>query len=239
MTPSGGERAFADQEIVVLFGSDGSGKTAICLDLAANAAEKGQRILYIDHEMGVDKSRFAQVAQARGGKPEFGDHAWKYRGMSVIRVLTLSGLLKKVLTLLPKYKPDALFVDTVSRHYLTLVCSPGSDYASCSKDLIRFTGQVLAFSDKWPLTTVFTTQPVSDVKKAEIYRLERGFIKERLDWEARPMIGGKAIGFDAKSHVELSKLFQTLRQAELVKHRSKGTGAKATFKVTDRGIEDA
>lgn len=48
--------------ITNVFGSSGSGKTNFCVQLAAQVAEKGGKVVYIDSEKGFSPERFVQIS---------------------------------------------------------------------------------------------------------------------------------------------------------------------------------
>ena len=236
--------------ITLIYGTNGSGKTSIALDVAFNAIkEKRQdnKVLYLDHEIGVDYSRIVQILQAKNMEQNI---VSKDNGFTINKKLriepvsTIEDLINK-LKKIERSKPNLLIVDPITAHYLVLICqysevgeaiSKISSFGRPSKYLIFFSGMIKAYCGKWNMSVLYTTQPVSNVKMAMILKeIEKGGISA---YDYRKFVGGKALGHDSKVIVRVIKRLKSERTMILEKHRSKKTGSSCSFKICDCGISD-
>lgn len=229
------EPRFISRGILLLYGSAYSGKTSLCLDVAINSVLKKLKVLYIDTERSIDIWRLRQIIKARNLKLaiETKDNMYIIDSLRILYEPTLNGLLK-LLPEIQRNKPDVLIVDNPVSHYLMLILK--ESYGKTSKDLIHFSGQIKIFTGIWNMACIFTSQPVSDIKKQEILELEKGVGIGAHD--ARDFIGGKSFDFDPKVIVKVNKKGTVEREMILVKHRNKRIGQSCKFKITDKGVED-
>lgn len=229
------EPRFISRGILLLYGSAYSGKTSLCLDVAFNSILKKLKVLYIDTERSIDIWRLRQIIKARDLKLpiEIKEEAYVIDNLRIIYEPTLNGLLR-LLPEIQKNRPDVLIVDNPVSHYLMLILK--ESYGKTSRDLIHFSGQIKTFTGLWNMSCIFTSQPISDVKRQEILELEKGLGISAM--EERDFIGGKSFEFDPKIIVKINKKGLVEREMTLIKHRNKPSGLKCFFKITDKGVED-
>ncbi|RLF35991.1 MAG: hypothetical protein DRM99_03660 [Thermoplasmata archaeon] len=224
--------------ITLIYGTGGAGKTSLCLDACFNVIDK-YKILYIDTERGVDLWRIRQIMKARKLKYPIKttEDGYIVNKLKIIREPTLGGLLK-LMKIVQDKKPDVLIIDNIASHYLVLICQDTkiSSYGKPSKEMIVLTNTLMVFTNKWNMAVGVTTQPVSDVKKAEILELEKGLGVDYYD--ERDYIGGKGLEFNPKVQLRIEKRGKTERLMVLMKHRSKKPGETCKFKITDWGVGD-
>jgi hypothetical protein len=250
------EPRFLSRGILLIFGGDGSGKTSIGLDAAINAILKGLKVLYIDHELGVDLWRIRQIMKHRGLKlpivaQKEGDYECFLIGnlLKIIRIPTLADLVKYIMKI-ETTKPDVLIVDSIVAHYLVLIsqdkeiskeAAKKSAYGKPAKELIIFIGQILAYCGMWNMSVLLMSRPISAVKD-ESTRLSESGVKESekdiYPYDKAGHTGGHGSRFDPKIKLELHKLAKSERMAVIDKHKLKERGLSCKFKISDNGVED-
>jgi len=247
ITPTGAPVRFLSRGITLLYGTNATGKTSISLDLCFNALKNNKnsvkRILYIDHERGVDIWRVRQIMKSKGINEQItrDENGLKVGNrLKFVFISSLNDLINQ-LRIIQKARPNLLIVDPITAHYIALACQPNSDlatYGKTSKSIIYFSGQIKNYTNSWNMSVLYTSQPVSDVKMSEIlHEIEKGGVSA---YDQRRFIGGKALGHDPKVRVHLVKAIGNKRTAILEKHRSKSTTSKSkcSFLITNGGVSD-
>jgi len=245
MTPEDAPLRFVSRGITILYGSNGCGKTSICLDLMIDCVRQKKMCIYVETEGGIDYWRIKQMCKEANLTLKEGDKNDFIVGgrAMIIYEPTMAGLMS-LIPKIAKKKPDLLIFDSLVAHYIVLIL--GSAYGTPAKNMAIFSGQIKTFCGQWNMAVVYTTTPVSDVKKSDIFQrstqaqqnvmLDKGIGLGPHD--ERPFIGGKQIGFDAKQIVFMQKREGANRRAVLEKHRSKPRGSDCLFAITNQGVGD-
>lgn len=256
ITPENQQPRTVSGGITLIWGSNGSGKTNFCLDLAFNASKQGLNVLYVKTEDGIDVARILQLSKAFNIKKI--DYNEKERelyidNITVKQVIWLNELEGRFLVYLQSlYKqnkaPKLLIIDNIASDYVAL-SNANVDlamYGQQAKRMAVLSTQIKNWALEWEMAVVFVTYPISAVGKAQIILeenlkiskkiLEEGIAPDSTDKDL--YVGGKQLGFDAKVQLEFRKKSRGIREVVLFKHRSKPVGLSAKFKITDNGIED-
>lgn len=240
MTPRGVSPRFISRGITHIYGTAGSLKTTIALDVGLNAVKMGLTVLYEETENGIDLPRLQAMCKAKGlDKDLIADKSGVITvgSMRIERAPDMETLVNSIFTV-QQHKLDVYIADCPVSHYLVQCCTDAKEYkyGKPSKQNFYYLGQLEVFCGQWRLAVLLTGRPISDVKKADILEFEKGIDVGTGD--QRDYAGGAAYEFYPKERVKLSKLGHTLREAEIRKHRSKPTGIKTKFQVTEDGIAD-
>lgn len=197
--------------LTLLYGEAGTGKTTLCLLLAAEVARQGKKVIYIDTE-GVSIERLRQIA---------GDDF-----ETVIKNILFSNIgsfdeqekmVDKAIKLAQSNVDiGMLIIDSISMYYrLTSREEDRSERRSLAGQSTKLTN----VAREKGLPVVVTSQVYTDV--------------ETGTFEA---LGGHALHHNAKAIVRIDKASMGRRRAVLMKHRSLPEGLAADFQLTADGI---
>lgn len=196
-----------------LYGEGGSGKTLLCLHLAARVALSDRWVIYIDTE-GVSVDRLEAISGGRlnellgrlllSSPP---DLSAQQRAVETACQLVRDG-----------QRPVGLIVlDSATLHYRLTVSGENEDEGRQSLAIQLAT--LLSTSIRTGVPVVFTNQVWRSVK----------------DGTLEPL-GGSFVNHAAKTILRLERLVGPRRRAVLVKHRSRPEGS-AEFRITSSGLE--
>jgi len=196
--------------VTEIHGEGGSGKTNICLQAACNCAARGDKVAYVDTE-GVSEERLAQICD---GSTELTKKILFFQPYAMDEQ---EQMVEKAV----KIDAGLIVVDSVNLFYrLSMDGDEGAATRSLSRQLVTL--QVAA--RKRGIPVVVTSQ---------IYA---------TNGQIRPF-GGRSIDHMVKTTVCLHKADEQrddgteTRLAELVKHRSRPSGEKVVFHITEAGLE--
>lgn len=198
--------------VTELYGEGGSGKTVLCLHLAARAALEGRYVLYVDTEgvalerlEGAAGPRFAEVMRrlllARPGSLTEQDEA-------VAKAAALARDGRRPVGL--------LVVDSLAFYYRLAAASDEADDGRAS--LLGELAELVEAAHDAGVPALFTNQ---------VWRSQRDGTLEPL--------GGSFVNHAAKTILRLDRREGDLRSAVLMKHRSRPLGT-AEFRITASGI---
>jgi DNA repair protein RadB len=197
--------------LTLLYGEAGTGKTTLCLLLAAEVARRGKKVIYIDTE-GVSIERLRQIA---------GDDF-----ETVVKNILFSNIgsfdeqekmVDKAIKLAQSnVDVGMLVIDSISMHYrLTSREEDRGERRSLAGQSTKLTN----VAREKGLPVVVTSQVYTDVETG-----------------AFEALGGHALHHNAKAIVRIDKASMGRRRAVLMKHRSLPEGLAADFQLTADGI---
>lgn len=197
--------------LTLLYGEAGTGKTTLCLLLAAEVARRGKKVIYIDTE-GVSIERLRQIA---------GDDF-----ETVVKNILFSNIgsfdeqekmVDKAIKLAQSnVDVGMLIIDSISMHYrLTSREEDRGERRSLAGQSTKLTN----VAREKGLPVVVTSQVYTDVETG-----------------AFEALGGHALHHNAKAIVRIDKASMGRRRAVLMKHRSLPEGLAADFQLTADGI---
>lgn len=192
--------------ITLVYGEAGTGKTNLCLQLAAWASIDGRgKTAYVDTE-GVSVERLSQIADV---------HAERVlRDLLFFSPQNLEEQEHMIRSLEKIAEPALIVVDSINLYY-RLGLADGAEAAS--KSLTTMMGDLLRLSRASGVPIVVT---------AQVYTGDDG---------ARAF-GGRIMEHIVKTSVRLDRLAPGARRATLLKHRSLAEGRQADFFLTQRGL---
>lgn len=201
--------------VTEVYGEGGSGKSVLCLHLAARVALSERYVLYVDTE-GVALERL----EASAG-PEF---PRMIRRVLLARARTLEEQDEAVRTAAGLARSGRrpvglLVVDSLAFHYRVAAASEEADEGRAS--LLEELAELVSASSEAQVPALFTNQ---------VWRSQR-------DGSLEPL-GGSFVNHAAKTILRLDRLDDVRRRAVLVKHRSRPLGS-APFRVGRSGLEPA
>lgn len=199
------------------FGEGGSGKTNICLVLAANVARAGKKAIYIDTE-GLSLERLFQIA---GGDK---DKAAAEAIMKNVFVFDARDLdeqeeaVNKSIALAEQLEDvDLIVLDSATSQYRRFF---GTDEEGRSRQRLGvLITRLLRAARTRKIPVVITNQVYTDIGR-----------------DTFEPLGGHALSHSSKAIVRLERLGPGRRKATVEKHRSIGEGASAEFRLTADGI---
>jgi len=199
--------------VTELYGEGGSGKTILCLELAARVARASRWVFYIDTE-GVSLERL------RASAGEDFDRILTRLLVSAPKDLDEQGrAVDAACSLARDGRRDAglIVLDSATHYYRLSLASPEEDDAR--EALAAQVADLVATARERGIAVVLTNQ---------VWRNPR-------DGRLEPL-GGSFLNHAAKTIVRLDRGPGAVRTAVLVKHRSRPEGA-ASFRITTRGLE--
>jgi DNA repair protein RadB len=199
------------------FGEGGSGKTNICLVLAANVARAGKKAIYIDTE-GLSLERLFQIA---GGDK---DKAAAEAIMKNVFVFDARDLdeqeeaVNKSIALAEQLDDvDLIVLDSATSQYRRFF---GTDEEARSRQRLGvLVTRLLRAARTRKIPVVLTNQVYTDIGR-----------------DTFEPLGGHALSHSSKAIIRIERVGPGRRKATVEKHRSIGEGASAEFRITADGI---
>ncbi len=200
--------------VTELYGEGGSGKTLLCLEVAARVAREGAWVLYIDTE-GVSLERLTSI----GGLPpetvlpRFLLSAPKSLEEQTRAVATACALARG-----GSRPVGLLVVDSLTYFYRLSLAEPEEDDARLALSLE--VADLVAVSRSVGIPVLLTNQVWRNLRTGGLEAL-----------------GGSFLNHAAKSILRLERLPGARRRVVLEKHRSRPEGS-AEFRITSTGLVD-
>jgi DNA repair protein RadB len=198
--------------VTEVYGEGGSGKTLLCLEVAARVARDGRWVLYIDTE-GLSLERLTSI----GGEPP--ESVLPRFLLSAPRSLDeQTRAVAAACTLVREGRRPVglLVVDSLTYFYRLSLAEPEEDDAR--QALSVEVADLVAVSRAAAVPAVLTNQVWRNLRTGELEPL-----------------GGSFLNHAAKTIVRLERLAGPRRRAVLVKHRSLPEGS-AEFRITATGL---
>ena len=190
------------------YGESGSGKTNVCIQIAAEVAENGYKVAYIDTEASFSAERFIQIASE--------DELEKI----LLKDATDFQEQKNAIESLEDVKEDLglIVVDSMVSLYRLKV--NGDNASEINNELSSQLSKLSGIARKQDIPVVVTNQVYTS------------FEEDGLE-----IVGRDVPKYWSKCLVQLSQNGDGVRTAEIAKHRSIAEGKKVSFKITDDGLE--
>ncbi len=190
------------------YGESGSGKTNVCIQIAAEVAENGGNVAYIDTEASFSAERFMQIASEQELDNVFLKDATDFQEQ------------EEAINSLEEMKEDLelIIVDSMVSLYRLKV--NGDNASEINNELSGQLSKLSGIARKQNIPVVVTNQVYTS------------FEKEDLE-----LVGRDVPKYWSKCLVKLSSDEKNVRRAEISKHRSLPEGKKIQFHITDDGLE--
>jgi DNA repair protein RadB len=201
--------------ITQLYGASGTGKTNICIQLAAECVKSGRKVIFIDTE-GFSAERFKQIA---------GEDAKKIAGDIIIYEPTSFEQQYSAITDIEKLmneKIGLIILDSAALFYRLGLTQDDSSEENIAirRELVNQMGILHGIARKYGVAVLITNQVYKDVTTGELCP-----------------VGGNALEHLSKTIILLEKTGINKRRAALRKHRSRSEGVYCDFVLTDKGAE--
>lgn len=189
------------------YGESGSGKTNVCIQVAAEVTKNGGNVAYIDTEAGFSPERFVQIA----GEEELEN--------LFLKDATDFDEQKSAIESLDEFKEDVelIIVDSMVSLYRLQV--NGDNANEVNQELSRQLSELSKIARKHNIAVIVTNQVYTSFEKEEL-----------------ELVGRDVPRYWSKCLVKLSKEDKNIRKAEISKHRSLPEGKEIRFGLSDDGL---
>lgn len=195
--------------ITNIFGASGTGKTNLCVQVAAEVAENGGNVVYIDTERGFSPERFAQIASE--------DDLEKIKLFEPLEFDEQEEAIDKAADLIDEEGAELMIVDSLVSLYRLLV---NGDNASEINN--RLSGQLKELS--------------KIARNHEIPILVTNQVYTDFDGDGLELVGRDVPRYWSKCLLQLSDVENGVRKVEIEKHRSLPEGRARQFQISDEGL---
>jgi DNA repair protein RadB len=197
--------------VTLFYGEAGTGKSTLCMLLAASVARLGRKVIYIDTE-GISMERLLQVAG-----PEFEAVAKNILFTAVHSFDDQERMVDKAVKLAEgNIDIGMIVVDSISIYYRL---TSREEERSERKSLANQSTKLTRVAREKNIPVLVTSQVYTDI--------------ETGTFEA---LGGHALHHNAKIILRIDKVGQGRRRLVLMKHRNIPEGLTVDFKLTNEGI---
>lgn len=199
--------------ITTLYGPSSSGKTNLCLLVAAAMARQQKTVLVIDTEGGIAIERLKQIA------PDYQQLLERLNFFTPTtfeeQCLAVESVKKAV-----SEETGLIVVDTISMLY-RLVLGLGDQIADINSALGKQIATLTEITRKKHIPVLLVSQVYADFDNRENIK----------------MVGGDILKYGSKCLIELRKRDDGLREFILRKHRFLPEGITVQFRIVQQGIE--
>lgn len=203
--------------VTCFYGGPGTGKTNVCLLVAATAAKVGKKVLYIDTENSFSPERFTQVA----------DKALAERIEIVLpKTFEEQG---KVIRALAKGGPDLIIVDSLAALYRMEIAEPRETHTKRENKMVILEANRELSKQLSVLSVLAREKKIPILVTSHVYK--------NWDTGEEEPVGGDALKYWVKVLVLLERTGRTSeRRATLVKHRALPEHGSVKFELMREGI---
>ena len=195
-----------------VYGEGGSGKTNLSLLLSLSVVSSGGTVVYLDTE-GVSTERIRQLTASMKGD------------LKKLYLYRIKSLEDQELTLLRIEKnidrgqtvPDLIVIDSFTEYFRLEKSSDPSGRTAIMQKHMAILMSIISKSD---CAVLITNQIYQDVQTGNL-----------------EPFGGYVIDHSVKAIFRISKLPESKRKMEVLKHRSEREGHSMYFRITSFGIE--
>jgi len=195
--------------ITNVFGESGSGKTNLCVQVAAQVAENGGKVVYIDTEKGFSPERFTQIAS-----DESLDNMLVMEPVEFQEQMDRINALSKVVE---DKSPELVVVDSLVSLYR--LKATGDQIQEVNQKLSQQMSELSKIARQQDIPILVTNQVYTSFDEDDI-----------------ELVGRDVPRYWSKCLLKLSNLDQGIRKAEIEKHRSLPEGKAKKFKISNSGL---
>jgi len=195
--------------ITNVFGESGSGKTNLCVQVAAEVAKNGGKVIYIDTEKGFSPERFSQIASEKDLENMLLMEPYDFQEQAD-RINALEGVVEEE-------EPELVIVDSMVSLYR--LQAKGDQIQEVNQKLSQQLSQLAKIARKYNMPVMITNQVYTSFEEDEI-----------------ELVGRDVPRYWSKCLVKLTNHDKNVRKAEIEKHRSLPEGRAEKFEITDAGL---
>ncbi len=196
--------------ITNVFGESGSGKTNVCVQVAAEVAMDGGKVAYIDTEKGFSAERFVQVADEES-----------LENVHVMEPTTFQEQEKDIKSLpglVEKEDIDLIVVDSLVSLYR--LNTNGENVSEINQELSQQLSVLSKIARQEDIPVLVTNQVYTNFDEDEL-----------------ELVGRDVPRYWSKCLLKLSYEDKSLRKIEVEKHRSLPEGKAQRFKIVNDGLK--
>ena len=193
--------------ITAVYGSAGSGKSNMAMQLCVNNIKKGKKAIYIDTENGFTPERFSQMH-----KKEDLDKIHIYKPKSFEEQLKIICLLEKNIN----KDINLIIVDSMVSLYRLIL---HSNIADANYKLTKQFYLLSKIAENKKIPVFVTNQVYADFNTGDVELVGRDIPK-----------------YFSKTIIKLEKTGNNIRSALIVKHRFCPEGKKINFQIKEKGL---
>mgnify|MGYP006285962705 CR=1 FL=1 len=196
--------------ITNVFGKSGTGKTNFCVQVAAEIAEKGEKVVYIDTEKGFSPERFKQIADSEALDNIVLNEPVDFEEQE--------DAIHSLESIVEEHDPGAVIVDSIVSLYR--LEAKGDQYQEVNQKLSNQLSELSKIARKQDIPVVVTNQVYSS-----------------FDEDDLELVGRDVPRYWSKCLLQLKSSGNGTREVEIEKHRSMPEGKTAQFKIAGSGLE--
>jgi DNA repair protein RadB len=192
-----------------VYGESGSGKTNLCVQIAAQVAENNEKVAYIDTEAGFSPERFLQISNKEA-----------LDNILIRSPTTFEEQEKAIETLEQTVKQEKIklvIVDSAVSLYRLKV--NGDNASEINNQLSGQLSQLTKIAREQKIPVLITNQVYTSFDEGNM-----------------EIVGKDVPKYWSKCLLKLSEKGKNKRQIEIDKHRSLPEGKKIQFKITNNGL---
>lgn len=198
--------------ITNVFGESGSGKTNVCVQVAAEVAASGKKLVYIDTEKGFSAERFTQVADDEDLENVMLMEPVDFSEQEE-RIMALKGLVEDE-------EPDLIIIDSMVSLYR--LQATGDQIGEVNQRLSQQLSELSKIARQHNIPVLVTNQVYTSFDENEL-----------------ELVGRDVPRYWSKCLMKLSTVERGIRKAEIEKHRSLPEGKAEKFKITNAGLVES
>lgn len=195
--------------ITNIFGESGSGKTNVCIQVAAEVAENEGKVAYIDTEKGFSAERFVQVADE--------DALDRIKVMEPTTFEEQERDIKSLSTMVGNEEVRLIVVDSLVSLYR--LDANGNNISEVNQRLSQQLSTLSKIAREENIPVLVTNQVYTNFDEDEL-----------------ELVGRDVPRYWSKCLLKLSYQDKSLRKIEVEKHRSLPEGKAKQFKIVDEGL---
>jgi DNA repair protein RadB len=194
-----------------VYGESGSGKTNLCVQVAAEVAENGGKVAYVDTEAGFSPERFLQMSNEEALEN------------ILIRSPTTFGEQEQAIESLEETveEEDVELVVVDSAVSLYRLKVNGDNASEINNQLSGQLSKLTKIAREHNIPVLITNQVYTSFDEGNM-----------------EIVGKDVPKYWSKCLLKLSEKGKNKRQMEIAKHRSLPEGKKIQFNITDNGLEE-
>lgn len=194
------------------YGESGTGKTNVCIQVAAEVAQDGGKVAYVDSEASFSPERFIQIASEDALDNIFLKDVTDFEQ----QVETIEGLEN----LVEEEGIDLIVVDSLVSLYRLKV--NGDNANEVNQELSQQLSTLSGIARNHNLPVMITNQVYTSFDEDEL-----------------ELVGRDVPKYWSKCLVKLSQADKNIRKARISKHRSLPEGKEVQFEITDEGLVES
>jgi len=196
--------------ITNFYGDSGTGKTNACIQITAEVAESGETVIYIDTEASFSPERFEQIASEDALENVMLRDSTSFEDQK--------DAVRDLEEMASEQEIGLVVVDSIVSLYRLKVDSGNA--SEVNQELSRQFSKLSRIAREQDIPVLVTNQVYTSFDEDEL-----------------ELVGRDVPRYWSKCLVKLSQKDQGLREAEILKHRSRPEGNSVRFRITDDGLE--